>query len=162
MMRASPETKTASVRLARNPRLLCAAPQYLERHGTPEEPDDLAHHACIVSLLSGVSEVWHLRRADGTLAAAPITVAAASNDGNFLKHACLAGSGIAHLYAFHVQEELRDGRLVEVLAAHRPAENTIFAVYPHQKIVLPHVTAFVDFLRETIGDPPAWMPRLAD
>lgn len=162
MMRASPETKTASVRLAPNPRVLCAAPRYLERHGTPGGPDDLAHHSCLVSLLSGVSEAWHLRGPDGTVAPAPIAVAAASNDGNFLKRACLAGNGIANLFAFHVQAELQDGRLVEVLAHNKPEANTIFAIYPHQRIVLPHVTAFVDFVRETIGDPPVWMPRPFD
>lgn len=156
MMREYPETKTASVRLAPNARVICAAPRYLERFGMPAVPQDLADHRCIVSLLSGVAEAWHLIGPDGSSAPAPLGAVVASNDGNFLKRACLAGQGIGNLFAFHIHQELKDGRLVEVLRDHKPENNNVLAIYPHQRIVQPHVRAFVDFVRDTIGDPPFW------
>src|SRR5690606_22210299 len=55
-------------RLAPVRRVLCAAPSYLEKHGTPQSIDDLAHHAC---LPPHTQDVWRLDGPDGTVAYRP-------------------------------------------------------------------------------------------
>lgn len=155
MLRDHPETKTASLRLAPNPRVFCATPRYLKAKGVPATPQDLEYHSCLVSLLSGVQDRWMIRDGEKTRAL-QIASAFASNDGNVLKSLCLDGFGIASLYRFHAHEELRKGSLVELFPELQPNTNSVYAIFPHREMIEHHTQVFVDFVRETIGDPPYW------
>ena len=94
-----------------------------------------------------------------------------SDNGELLRQACLGGAGISLFYDFHIEGDLRAGRLVQVLADFEVPARDAFAIIPHRKIITPQAKAFIDFvralvisrLRRTGGDPAgdavAKMPR---
>ncbi|AJC45711.1 LysR family transcriptional regulator [Xanthomonas sacchari] len=143
-------------RLAGNRRMLCASPDYLRRHGTPATPADLAAHACLLLTGSdGRQDTWRLQGLHGEIAvrvAGPLE----TNFGEVLRDAAVNGQGIAVHSEWHVAEDLRQGRLRQVLADYPLAETGIYAVMPQRRLVPPRVRAFADFMQAELADPPPW------
>jgi DNA-binding transcriptional LysR family regulator len=143
--------------LAINRRVLCAAPDYLRRHGTPRTPADLAKHECLLLVGSqGRQDVWRLGDGKGGEIAQRVHGRFESNQGELLRDAVVAGLGIALHSIWHVHEELRAGRLQVVLPGYPIAATGIHAVMPQRRLVPPRVRAFVDFLAEQMGNDPPW------
>lgn len=131
--------------LAPSYRVLCAAPAYLERHGEPRVPADLAAHRCIV--------IGEQRRADwrfdgGT--SVRVEASALTNDGGAAQQLALEGAGIALKSIWDVGDDVLAGRLRRVLPGHAIAAAPLHAVYPHRRNLAPKVEAFVAFLRERL------------
>jgi len=139
-------------RIARSQRVLCASPAYLKRRGVPKAPGDLAAHDCLP--LSRA--VWRLRDPAGKEVSVRVRGPLESNLGEVLRDAAIAGIGIALHSTWHVCEDLRAGRLQQVLPRYSLPESGIYAVMPQRRWVLPRARAFVDFLAERFGDPPIW------
>lgn len=143
--------------LANNRRVLCAAPDYLRRRGTPRTPQDLARHECLVLVGSqGRQDVWRLGDGAGGEIAVRVRGRIEANTGELLSDAALAGFGIALHSTWHVGADLRAGRLVQVLADYPLADTGIYAVMPQRRLVPPRVRAFVDFLAGRYGENPPW------
>ncbi|MFS8977341.1 LysR family transcriptional regulator [Cupriavidus necator] len=144
-------------RLANNRRVLCAAPDYLRRRGTPQAPQDLARHDCLVLVGSqGRQDVWRLGDGAGGEIAMRVRGRIEANTGELLSDAALAGFGIALHSTWHVGADLRAGRLVQVLPDYPLADTGIYAVMPQRRLVPPRVRAFVDFLAGRFGENPPW------
>ena len=135
-------------RLAPNPRILCAAPSYLERHPAPRTVADLADHDCIT--LSGVSH-WPFQvgakermiRVEGRCS---------SNSIEGAHEACVGGAGLTVLSAWDVRAELAQGRLLQLnLKDATPRELSIWAVFPTARQVLPKLRVFIDRLEEAVA-----------
>lgn len=144
-------------KLATNRRVLCASPGYLSRHGMPCTPDALVQHECL--LLTGGSgrhDVWHFRDGAGDDIAVKVSGRIHSNQGELLRDAAIAGLGIAQHSTWHVCDDLRAGRLQEVLPDYSLAASGIYAVMPHRRLMPPRARAFVDFLVEQWGVRPPW------
>jgi DNA-binding transcriptional LysR family regulator len=141
-----PESKLSHILLAECTRVLCASPGYIESHGAPLEPAALHQHDCLAARFSELAEGWVLRMQEGWQAI-NLRCRLLSDNGDFLKHACLNGAGIANFYRFHVREDLLLGRLVEVLTDNPPKPRHIYAVIPHRQIVRPQARAFIEFAR---------------
>lgn len=140
------DSRLVATRLATRTRLLCASPAYLERHGVPQQLEDLAHHVC----LRGASEVWIFDR-DG----APYVHRAQSrfrcNSGYGVLAAALTDLGLCRLPEFYVRPHLARGELVEVLAAHRPDDEGVWAVYPDRRHVPLKVKGLVQMLQTRLA-----------
>ena len=78
------------------------------------------------------------------------------NDGEVLTRWALAGNGLAWRSAWEVSEEIKKGRLVSVLDEYSSMGNNIYAVYPERRFLPAKVRLFIDFLKDTFGDPPYW------
>jgi DNA-binding transcriptional LysR family regulator len=142
-------------RLASNRRILCAAPDYLRRHGMPRTVAELEKHECLILVGSqGREDVWRLADGAGNESAVRVRGRLESNLGEALRDAALAGLGIALHSTWHIDEDLRAGRLARVLPEHA-LSNGIHAVMPQRRLVPPRVRAFVDFLAERF-DTPFW------
>ncbi len=139
-----PETKLPHRLLAACPRVLCASPDYVARHGMPREPDALDGHHCISGRFSDLAETWHLER-DGSSTGIRVASALLSDSGELLRQACVNGAGIGNFYYFHVREDLEAGRLVRVLPAYEPRARNVYAITPHRQILRPQTRAFVAF-----------------
>ncbi len=139
-----PETKLPHLLLAACPRVLCASPGYVARHGMPATPDDLDGHHCISGRFSDLAETWHLEHEGGSTG---VRVASSllSDSGELLRQACVNGAGIGNFYFFHVRADLAAGRLVPVLAGYEPRARNIYAIIPHRQIVRPQTRAFIAF-----------------
>ena len=151
-----------ATRLASNRRVLCASPDYLRRHGMPKTPDDLAKHDCLLMAVSAdATDVWHLRGPGDKEVSVRVQSRLKSNLGEVIRDAALGGLGIAVHSTWHVCEDLRAGRLKQVLSDYELPESGIYAVMPQRRLVLPRVRAFVDFLTQQLGDTPPWERYLA-
>ena len=128
-----------------SPLIICAAPEYIEKHGAPTEPIELADHACLH--FSGLrwGNVWVLKR-DGQTLRIPIVPRYLANDGITLRDVAVAGAGLTLLPMFEIGPEIRDGRLVRVLDAWEIGSVPIHAVYPANKNIASKVRRFTDFL----------------
>lgn len=152
------ETYLRSLRLAPNPCAWCVSPEYIERHGEPKTPADFASHACLKGVGTPFHDYWPVRR-NGKVSRVAVKGALATDNGEVLRKACLAGLGIAGFYLYHVADDLRQGRLVEVLADYQADVSSIFAVMPHRRLQPAKVKAFVEFLRSVTGDLPRPLRR---
>jgi DNA-binding transcriptional LysR family regulator len=140
-------------RLAVNRRVICCAPAYLEARGTPRHPADLAWHECVIL---ADQNTWAFETPAGRL---DVRVGGrlATDNGEVIRDALLAGFGIALKSTWDVAPYLQSGELVTVLDSYPLADIVaIWAVYPSRAFVPPKTTAFITFLTEHFGDPPYW------
>ncbi|MEZ0302071.1 MAG: LysR family transcriptional regulator [Hyphomicrobiaceae bacterium] len=138
-------------KIADCPRLLCAAPTYLAEKGTPERPEDLLDHQCLLLRFPGSQQFrWTLRAAEGPEAVA-VSGRMDADDGDMLTEWALLGQGIVLKPAFEVAEHLRGGRLLPVLPDFPPEPVTLAVVYPHRRLLPAKVKAFADFMVEEVG-----------
>ncbi|ONO29055.1 LysR family transcriptional regulator [Burkholderia cenocepacia] len=128
---------------------LVASPDYLERHGTPRTPADLAQHRCLHYRFpsSGKLEIWPLRapRA-GTPPEVPVSMV--SNNAETRLCFALRGLGIACLPEFFVRDTLADGRLRAVLDDHVASRTPFYVLWPSGRHPLPKLRAFADYMAE--------------
>jgi DNA-binding transcriptional LysR family regulator len=137
--------------------VMCASPAYLEKRGSPERPEDLLEHNCILYSLLLTPREWRLVDSDGETHAVPVGGTLHSNNGLVNRAAAVAGAGIVLLPTFYIGEEVRSGVLKPILCKFKPQELAVYAVYPERRNLTPKVRAFVDFLAATFGTtPPPW------
>ncbi|MBA0212492.1 LysR family transcriptional regulator [Pectobacterium brasiliense] len=138
-----------SRQLSRCASVVCAAPDYLARNGTPQRPDDLRQHNCLYHTRFG--RVWRFQApsADGVdlvMDDVGVTGNFAANDSMVLLHAALAGEGIVHLPAFTTAPYLRTGALVRVLTDYALPELGVYALYCSRKYLPTSTRTLLDFL----------------
>ncbi|MBE9169331.1 LysR family transcriptional regulator [Pleurocapsales cyanobacterium LEGE 06147] len=140
-------------RLVSDRRIICAAPAYLDRYGTPKIPDDLAAHNCLaLNAYKTTLNQWRFRD--------PVGVREISVGGNFtvnsgvaLYEAVLAGLGIARASAFLAEWALRSGQLIRILSEYEDESDVgIYAIFPSNRYLLPKVQCFVEFLVKSCLD----------
>lgn len=151
-----PDARVVARLIARNRRILCAAPAYLARHGTPRAPADLLRHVCIgIRQGDEAYGLWRLtpRRSRGTAAAEAVKTRGhlASNDGEVAVHWALEGLGIVMRAEWDVERHLKSGRLVPVLPQYDTPDADIYAVWPQRHRSSTRVHAFVDFMAEAFA-----------
>ncbi len=140
-------------KLAPNRRTLCASPAYLAARGAPKHPGELAAHDC---LILGEQRDWRFVTPGGPLSVR-VGGRLASDNGEVLRDAVLAGLGIALKSTWDVGAHLRSGALVPVLPAYPLAEEVaIWAVYPSRAFVPPKTHALIEFLQARFGPAPYW------
>ncbi|MGO4325996.1 LysR substrate-binding domain-containing protein [Cupriavidus sp. 2TAF22] len=128
--------------------VLVAAPAYLARAGVPDSLDALQAHDCIQFELpsSGRHIPWVFREGGEMVDVATTGGYSCSDD--VLGGVTLArsGAGLFQTYRFVVEQDLRDGRLMEVLPQFGSATRPFMLLYPHARHMSSRVRAFVDFL----------------
>jgi DNA-binding transcriptional LysR family regulator len=132
--------------------VVVAAPDYLERHGVPADPVDLARHNCLGFGFIRHTQVWPFVDTAG----ARLTVVPRGNmhvsDGETMRMLALEGVGVARLARFHVGPDIAEGRLVPLLEALNPGDtDPMHAVFVGSGKDLPaRVRAVLDFLYEHV------------
>jgi len=137
--------------LTRCPSVVCAAPSYLARKGTPRQPEDLVQHNCLIHTRFG--GVW---RFDTPPNAEPEEVKVsgnfAANDTMVLLNTALAGEGVVHLPAFTTTPHIRSGALVHLLPDYKLPELGVHAFYASRKHLPATTRTLLDFLIEDLKD----------
>jgi DNA-binding transcriptional LysR family regulator len=147
-MSALPDSSFISRKLADCPRVLCAAPSYLERHGAPQRPEELLDHNCLLLRFPGSTEFrWTLDTPDGPQTL-PVTGKFDADDGDVLTAWTLEGQGIMLKPYWEVADHLREGRLQVVLPDFPPEPVSLVMLYPHRHLLPAKVRVFADFLIE--------------
>jgi len=139
------------------PRVVCAAPSYLEAHGTPVHLEELRHHSCLHYGQLAVEAEWTLIGLDGNQTIS-VNGVLCSNNGEVLRDAAVRGLGITILPLFIVGQELQQGTLQMVLPNYHPPELSIAVIYPVNRHLSTKVRLLVDFLQERFGDQPGLNP----
>lgn len=129
------------------PRITCAAPAYLDRHGTPRVIEDLAHHRMVGlrSITTGAITPFEYMTTDGIVRvemAMPLTVTGTET---FLDGVRL-GLGLAQMPIFHIERDLATGRLVRVLPGFPLPPGPVSVLYPRNRQLSPRVRLFIDWI----------------
>ncbi|MDO9004720.1 MAG: LysR family transcriptional regulator [Aquabacterium sp.] len=155
-----PDSSLISVRLADNRRLCVASPDYVARRGRPAVPADIARHDCL-TLSSEASQTrgWAFTIEGQVTHVRPATKLDCS-DGQVLHAWCLEGLGLAWRSWWEVESDVRAGRLVSVLDDVAAPPNGIYAVFAQRKHLPLRLRLWIDFIKETYGDPAYWSQAL--
>ena len=138
--------------LGMNPWVMVAAPDYLQKHGSPGRAQDLsAHVALIYSSVVG-DDFWHLHTPSGEAVTVPVSGRFRSNNVSAVLAAARDGLGVAMMPRYVASGSLASGQVQEVLADHAPAEQEIHAVFPSPKLVPGKVLSFIAFLQGRFGE----------
>ena len=155
---ASPDESVIGRRLFPVQLIVCAAPQYLQRHGVPRSLDELAAHRCSMFRHAATDTVmpWYLP-VDGELTHRYLQPALSTNDAELELHAVLAGQVLGQLSNICAAAHIRAGRLVPVLLAH-VSEHIGLHVYYGSRDALPRrVRAFIDLAVQRLQDCPDYL-----
>ena len=147
-----PDSSLVARKLAESPRVLCAAPSYLDRAGRPASLSDLLAHNCLLLRFPGSRQFQWEFGEKGQSQMIAVTGNLDSNNADVLREWAIAGYGICLKSRWEVDADLEAGRLVEILPETPPRSVTISAIYPLGNIVPPKVRLFIDFLKHQFKD----------
>jgi DNA-binding transcriptional LysR family regulator len=139
--------------LGRMPLVVCTSPDYLERAGTPRDPQALAAHDCILDGNMTEPTVWRFD-VNGQEEAVPVNGRFRMNAPAGSARLAASGTAIARCPAYTVAEALKSGELVELFAQHRVAPYVVAALFPQNR----HLTTRVRKLIDHLVDDPALCP----
>ncbi|KQM55911.1 MULTISPECIES: LysR family transcriptional regulator [Pseudomonas] len=125
--------------------MTCASPAYLEQHGEPLTPADLAAHTCLLNSHYSGREEW-LYHQQHELLRVRVSGTFASNHYNLLKKAALVGAGIARLPSYVLPAELADGRLRWLLRDYQTRSMPMYLVHPYQGGLPRRTQVLADYL----------------
>ena len=131
-------------------RIVCATPQYLRSHGTPQVPEDLLRHDCI-RLVRGrrTFDEWVFAE-DGKRRTVQVSGSLASTSGEVVHDWIMAGLGPGLKALWDVEVDLREGLLVECLPGYWCDEIALYACLANHDHMPLRVRAFTAFLAETL------------
>lgn len=141
------DSSLVACKLSSNKRIICAAPSYLEAHGTPLTPGDLSQHNCLRISTVDHWNHWKFHK-DTQYWTHEATGNFNTNSADAVYHASLAGLGIAQLSSYLIEPDLQSGRLVALLPDFFKEESDIFAVYSDKRNLSPKIRVFIDYLVE--------------
>ncbi|QFY63111.1 LysR family transcriptional regulator (plasmid) [Rhizobium grahamii] len=135
-------------KLLESRRVIIASPSYVEAHGIPRNPHDLARHNCLTFNFQRRLNEWPFQNeGTGDIYRLPVTGNTSVNSGLVMKQLCLSGTGLGRVGRFHVQREIEAGLLFPVLEDFNPGDmEVIHAVYAGHEHLAARVRAFIDFL----------------
>ncbi len=137
--------------------LTVATPDYLDRHGRPAKPADLANHVCIQvrNPETGQPFPWEFQRGR-KLVEVPTLGRLLLTDVGTILAACLSGIGVAQIKALGIQELLDDGQLIDLFPDWPDERFPLYALYPSRHLPAAKVRAFIDFVMTALA------PRTGD
>lgn len=148
---ALPDSSLVGRHLCDVPFLLCAAPRYLDAHGLPEQPADLARHLRVGFRQSRSGQVPDVRiTRDGQTHAVAMPTRFITNDSGAVLSAGLDGLGIVQLASFVAGHHLASGALVRVLPAWQCPAMPLHLVAPSSKHRTARVQAFMEWAQAVI------------
>lgn len=128
-----------------------ASPAYLQRHGIPSAPADLAGHVAVnyASPTTGRVYDWEWLEGCETRAMA-VRARVTVNSAEASIACCLAGLGLIQIPAYDVRAHVEAGELVEVLPGFRPASLPVTLLYSHRQQRSRRLQIFVDWLEQLV------------
>ncbi len=125
--------------------VVCAAPEYLQKYGTPEVPEDLRDHRCVLDSNFGTERQWPFLR-NGEMFRVPIDGPLTANSPAATRRFALSGLGLAMCPMYVVGPDLVAGKLKLVLEPYEAYDFGVYALYPHRRHLSARVRALVDHL----------------
>ncbi|MFO1253458.1 MAG: LysR substrate-binding domain-containing protein [Inhella sp.] len=149
-----PDSSLQAVRVGQVRRVICASPEYLARHGTPQRPEDLTQHRVVAAAGSQASVEWKLFR-EGQAHNVRLSPRLMTTTNETALATALSGLGLTRLLSYQVREHLQSGALVEVLADHAPPTLPLHLVHREGRYASSKARAFLDLAIERLRAEPA-------
>lgn len=148
------ESSMVARRICNLERVICAAPDYLSRFGTPKNPDELQQHNCLWITSLPVLRRWPFDTEEG-IRVVHIDGNVVANNAETVLQLAIAGGGITRLTDVIVGDAIQRGELVPILTDwHHVEPVPLYATYPSGRNLSPKIRAMVDFLVEQFGTAP--------
>ena len=151
-----PDSSLIARRFTQVNTVICASPDYLEQMGTPQSPDELIDHQCLVYSLLRDYEYWHLTDTSGKEIKTRVRPYLKASTGEFLREAAVEGRGIILVPTFIAYKEIESGALIPLLKEYGTAQINAYAIYPQTRHLSQRVRTFVDFLVKRFEGTPYW------
>jgi len=145
-----PDSTLKGRKIMETPTVVCASPNYLARRGTPQKPEDLVDHTCLVATTTQTIAEW-VFDLEGAVVSIPVKGPLRTTSLIVARDAAVAGMGVARVPYHFASPDIDAGRLVRILKDHEREEAAVFALYPVQRELALKTRAFIDFLAEHIG-----------
>ena len=137
---------------------ICASPQYLAQHGTPQRPQELPLHECLRFPLSGFRSRWIFKNSTGEIDEVTVQGRTIISSAIALRDCAIAHMGLALLPHWLIQPDLDTGRLVNVFSDYAITatnfDTAAWFVYPSKRYMPLKVKVFMDFLKQSLGAMP--------
>lgn len=144
------DSRMVSQRLTTNRRVIVAAPAYLAAQGTPQTPEDLAQHQCLLHLRMSLPHLgWGFHDQHG-LRNVRVSGRLSSDNGELLKDWALAGLGLIQISIWDAAADLQRGALVKVLDDYTLPGADIHLVYPGRLFLPARTRLFIESLKESL------------
>jgi DNA-binding transcriptional LysR family regulator len=150
-----PDSSLIARRVATYRYLVCGAPTYFAKRGTPRQVADLAHHNCLIFSRSGWGNEWRFADADGEHSV-PVSGNLLANSANALRLAAVHGQGLAMAPGFLFADDIKSGRLIPILTEFSSTEHAINVIYPHRRHLSAKVRSFIDLVTRRYHEDPSW------
>lgn len=151
-----PDSSLVSRRLCTRKHVVVAAPCYIEQHGCPRKPEELAGHNVLSFSYQQSALNWSFVGPDQKTVSVKVSSRVQMNNSLALKEMLMAGMGIMRTPTFVVGQDIQEGRLFQLLPDYEAIEGAIYVVYPQRRHLSPKVRAFIDFMVERISETPYW------
>ena len=135
--------------------VLVASPDYLKRHIAPITPNDLSAHNVITYQYQRSPWEWEFTR-DGVSQRIAVNGAIQMNNSLAIREAVLAGAGISRMPTFIVGDDIKTGRLTQLLPDYRLLELSIYLIFAGRDHLAPKVRSFIDFVAKRFEREPSW------
>lgn len=146
--------------LARQTYYLAASPDYIRRHGQPKTVADITSHQALIYHGSSGPNRWLFKAAPHSWEHATTSAILTSNNADTLLTAALSGMGLVLFPDWLIGEDLKQGKLVRLLAEYEAAIHTepqyLAAIYPQVRHPPLNIRAVIDYFVEVFGSPPYW------
>ncbi len=149
-----PDSSMQAVRVGRVRRVICGAPDYLEQHGIPQAPDDLAAHSIVSANAVTPSSDWRLVQ-DGAPRVVKLQPRLSTTTNDSAVAAAVSGFGLARLLSYQVADELRAGQLKIVLSEFETPPLPVHLVHREGRHASRKARAFLDLAIERLRANPA-------
>jgi DNA-binding transcriptional LysR family regulator len=153
----SPDSSLMVRKLTSWRHVLVCSPSYLEEHGEPKTPADLAAHNCLQYSYYPYGDEWRFETGTGEPANVRVQGNARSNSAETLRHLAVNGRAVWLAPSFIVSEDLAQGRLIRMMPEFRGVEFSINAIYPNRSHLPTKVRLFIDLLVERFAEHRKWM-----
>ncbi len=151
------DSSVVALKISSSRLIVCASPEYLKESGTPQTPEALQEHVCLVTSNNVIFTPHWTFNIDGVETAMDIkSNYLTSNIADSLRVAAINGSGLIQLPTYMIGLDIQSGRLVPVLEKFEPKPLPINLVYAHRKHMSLKVRSFVDYMQGYFETPPYW------
>ena len=155
IVRATPQLDDSSFisrKIMSSRDITIASPDYLNKYGTPEKPEDLKKHRCICYSNLKQPKLWSFKNQYGKETQLEVPCHIMSNNSEMELKLCKSGHGVVRIPKFILKGELETGELVELFTDYQPMEINVYLVYPSRKHLSPKVRAFIDYVAQHLGE----------
>jgi DNA-binding transcriptional LysR family regulator len=148
-----PDSSLRAITVGHVRRLVCASPEYLSVHGTPQRPPELTPHLLITSTTISSATEWKFLL-DGHPYVQKITPRLTVSNNDAALEAALSGFGITRLMSYQVASHIEAGRLQVILQTFETAEIPIQVVHRENRYGSAKVRSFIDLMVERLRTDP--------